>query len=530
MSRPGLSYEPPLFAWNVGSIVQEIADRAGVPYDRVETDILEGYVEGFVTTNKQSAASAIEQLAGIFLFDPANFDGVLHFVPRGGPSVRSISREDCVEDGGEAVETSRKDPITVPRVINLEYYDTDGGLTKDKQTSDRSQDGRSVSDSVTETTVIMRADDAARSVVISHKVSIEEQRGEISFSLPDSHLDLTVADVVTYEGARVRITDLELDDGVQNYTAVHDRQAAYESIIEGLPIDLPAAPPALIVDESRIEIIDTHILESADDSLTYYVAVSSVGTDWQGAVVEISKDGGANWIDDSGTRANSVMGTLSSSLAVGPVPYPDRVNTVSVTLLREDMTLLPATLTEMMNRANLAIIGDELVNFSEVEQVGPAEWVIGGFLRGRKGTPVTVHPAGTRFVLLNIGILDTVDAEPFELGRSLTFRITSVGSETPSQTKTIIYQGNSQRERMPAYLRAKRDGANLVVTWQGVGRTGGGASVGMGAHFAGYRVELGSTILDTPLMEVTIPYTPGTLSVRQLNAITGPGPAATVTV
>lgn len=530
MSRPGLSYEPPLFAWNVGSIVQEIADRAGVPYDRVETDILEGYVEGFVTTNKQSAAAAIEQLAGIFLFDPTNYDGVLHFTPRGGQVVRAISRDECVDGRDEKVETSRKDPISVPRVINLEYYDTDGGLTKDKQTSDRTQDGRSVSDSVTETTVIMRADDAARSVVISHKIAIEEQRGEISFSLTDAHLDLVVGDVVTYEGARLRITDIEIDDGVQNYTTVYDRQAAYESTIEGLPIDVPTTPPALIVAESRIEIIDTHILESADDSLSYYVAVSSVGTDWAGAVVEISKDGGANWIDDSGTNANSVMGELSSGLAMGPVPYPDRVNSVSVTLLRDDMSLTPATLTEMMNRTNLAIIGDELVNFSTVEQVGPREWVIGGFLRGRKGTPVVAHPAGTRFVLLNLGILDVVDAEPFELNRPLTFRITSVGSETPSQTTTLVYQGNSQRERMPAYLKARRDGGNLMVTWQGVGRTGGGASVGMGAYFAGYRVTLGATTIDTMDRAATIPYTPGVLSVRQLNQITGPGPAATVIV
>ena len=40
MSRPGLSYEPPLFAWNVGSIVQEIAARCGIPYDRIETEVL----------------------------------------------------------------------------------------------------------------------------------------------------------------------------------------------------------------------------------------------------------------------------------------------------------------------------------------------------------------------------------------------------------------------------------------------------------------------------------------------------------
>ena len=59
MPRPGQSYEPPLFAWNVGSVVAEICQRAGLPYDAVETDLLEGHVEGFSTTNGHSAASAI---------------------------------------------------------------------------------------------------------------------------------------------------------------------------------------------------------------------------------------------------------------------------------------------------------------------------------------------------------------------------------------------------------------------------------------------------------------------------------------
>ena len=52
----------------------------------------------------------------------------------------------------------------------------------------------------------------------------------------------------------------------------------------------------------------------------------------------------------------------------------------------------------------------------------------------------------------------------------------------------------------------------------------------MGAQFAGYRVTLGASTIDTMSMSATIPYTPGTLSVRQLNRITGPGPEVTVAV
>ncbi len=531
MSRPGLSYVPPLFSWNVGSIVQEIAARCGIPYDRIETDILEGYVEGFSTTNAQSASAAIETLGGMFLFDPSNYDGMLHFIPRGGSPVAEIVSDDLIDDGRDIEKQNRKDSITIPRVVHLEYYDTDGGLTTDKQTSDRTlDDSRNTAESVTQTTIIMRADDAARAVVISHKVSIEEQRGELEFSLPVSWLQLACADVITLNGARVRITDIEIDDGQQNYKAIYDRASAYQSTISGVPIDPPSEPPSLIVSPSVIEIIDCHILSSRDDQLGYYVAVSSETQDWRGAVVELSKDGGANWIDSDATTGNAIMGALAEPLPEHTHWYRDDTNTLTVELLREDMELLPATMTEMLNRANLAIIGDELINFSEADQVGPTTWELRGLLRGRKGSGAVTHAVGERFVLLDSFGMTFVPAELFELGRNLTFRVTSFGAEPGPDSTTITLIGRSQIERQPAYIRTRRSGGDIIVSWQGVGRLGGGASVGMGAYFTGFRVSLGATTVDTTARTVTIPYSAGTLSVRQLNSITGPGPAATVNV
>ncbi|NWA25521.1 hypothetical protein HX866_11500 [Pseudomonas gingeri] len=523
------AYEPLLCGWTLPSIIAEICERAGVPFDRIDVGLLDGYIDGFSTTNAHSAASAIEALAGVIPFDPANYGGRLHFIPRGGKPVAMLTQADLVDDGEEAERTSRGDSITVPRVVNLEYYDTEGGLTTDKQTSDRSFDNRSKAESTTETVVIMRADDAARAVVIGHKISIEEQRGEVEFSLPDSWLELVVSDIVMLGEDRLRITDIEIDDGQQNYKATFDRASAYISNIEGVPAAVPPEPPSLVISDSVMEFIDSHILRSADDALGYYIAVSSFTNNWTGAVVELSKDGGANWIDSSGTQANAIMGKTLSSLPVHTRAYRDDRNVITVELLRTDMELIAATQTEMQNRVNLAIIGDELINFSSVEQVGEKTWELGGLLRGRKGSAITSHAAGERFVLLDRIDVTFIDAELFELGRPLMFRVTSYGlSDGP--TTSITFIGRSQQERQPAYMHAHRVGSDLRVTWQGVGRTGGGASVGMGRYFTGYRITLAGTSYDTPNRSMTIPYSAGALSVRQINSITGEGPAVTVNV
>lgn len=531
MSRPGLSYEPPIFAWNVGSIIQELAERAGIPYDRINTDILEGYVEGFSTNNSQSAAAAIEALAAIYQFDHANFDGILNYVPRGAASVADIAQDELVDERGNTVETSRRDPISVPRTANMVYYDTDGDLTADKQTSDRTFDGRSKANSTTETTVIMRANDAARAIVISHKVSIEEQRGDVTFTLPDSHLDLTVSDCVRLEGiGRVRITDENLDEGVQKYVAAYDRRSAYTSNIQGLPITPPVTPPSLVVGETRIEFLDIPPLSSSDDVLGYYMAVASLNDNWTGAVIEFSRDGGQTWVASDSTRSNSVMGRILDPLPAAPVWYPDETRVVRVELLRSNMSLVDATFRDVLSRANLAVIGDELINFMDATQVTDTVWELRGLLRGRKHTPIPAeHPVGTRFVLVREAILDFMPAELFDLNRTLTFRATSIGAEAASQTISVPFVGRTQREAAAAYVDARRVGGSIQVSWQGVGRLGGGSSVGMGQFFAGYEVWINSTLQPRTLQTggtYPDPGGPVTVYIYQVNSITGRGPVA----
>src|SRR5690606_32342273 len=143
----------------------------------------------------------------------------------------------------------------------------------------------------------------------------------------------------------------------------------------------------------------------------------------------------------------------------------------------------------MLNRRNRAIIGDEIVNFADVDEVTPGVWDVGYWLRGRLGTDAVAHAIGERFILLDTAMF--IPAELSWLGRDLTFRATTFGRPVDEATIiTVPFAGQSQVERRPAYLQARRDGTNAVISWQGVGRLGAGANVAMGAYFQGYRVTL----------------------------------------
>lgn len=517
----------------LADVVREICLRAGLEEHRIDVTELEGdKVEGFLVNNAHAAFTFIQTLSAVFFFDPANHDGKLHFRKRGGAVVMTLDDQEVLEDVEEGDELKRRDNLTIPRAIHLSYHDIDGGLNTDKQSSERSLDTRSVTQSVTSTTVIMTTDQAKRVAAITHKVAIEEQRGEYAFMLPDSYLALTIGDLVEYRGQRLRINEIEIDEGFQSYKASFDRASAYVSQAVGLP-PLPATPPRdLDPGVTTLELIDGHIIAGTDDNLGYYLAATGESDAWDGALVEMSMDGGTNYIDEWLVTSSAVIGTLDTPLGAHDPATPDDVNSCQITLVPPNATLTPATLTEMMNRANLALIGDEYLNFGDAEELSPGVWEIGHLLRGRKGTAAVTHAVGERFVLLQRASVAFLPSETYLLGKTLTFRATSLNS-THQITTSLAFTGRSQIERAPAYLSGYRDGAgNVVLSWQGVGRLGGGASVGMGAYFRGYRIDIGGTLIEQQATTLTtaIDAGPTLIRVQQLNAFTGAGPATEITV
>ena len=255
------------------------------------------------------------------------------------------------------------------------------------------------------------------------------------------------------------------------------------------------------------------------------------------ASVELSLDGGANNITSESTRVGSIMGTLVTALGDHPAAFPDVVNACQVEITTPNAALVNTDLAGMMNRRNRAIIGDELVNFADTDEVTPGTWELSHWLRGRKGTDTAAHAPGERFVMLDTTMF--IPAELAWLGRTLTFRATTFGRPADEATMaSVVFTGQSQVERRPAYLQARRDGTDVVASWQGVGRLGGGANVAMGVQFAGFQVTLTDGSTTETHNTLTGEFTgslasfvgPVTVRVQQRNQLTGLGPYIEVTI
>jgi hypothetical protein len=531
--------------YTLSSIVMELAVRAGLDPRHINVSRLAGSVRGYVVVNTYPAVEALRALSQIFLFDATSYDGRIQFVHRGQNTVATITEDEMLDDDDQDIEQQKRaDSITIPRVIHLSYFDIAGGLTPDKQSSERSGDRRAVGEMSIQTPILLSADEAAKAVAINHKVMIEDQKGELKFSLPDNYIRLTPADTifVQWDGKteRARIAKIDVQDGYQEYTLIRDRQTAYVSTAEGYPASPQSLPSSNVPGVTLIQPLDIHIIEDVDDSLgfCYYVAITGPSEAWTGALVELSYDGGENYTQSQDVTIPTIMGNLTTELNTHPQAYPDVTNTCRVRIQLPGGELEETDLAGMLSGENLAIIGDEIVQFANAEEVEEDVWELSYFLRGRKGTAPAIHPIGTRFVMLDG--LTPIPASVTDVGRTLTFRATSYGATVDTATiVSMTYTGRSQIEREVGYLEARLDGSNAIVTWQGIGRLGAGASVAHGARFAGYRVTYSDgvnapIVVDTDdqshTQNVSSLTPPITVSVVQLNDLTGAGPSTEVII
>lgn len=530
MSTIGGWIDDELVSWALASVVTDLCARCGMEPTSIDAGSLEGRVRGYMVSQKNTALAGISSLAEGHLFDMSSWGGRLFFYSRGGDPVATIPLDDMI--GTKDIDKrTRQDSISVPLVMHLQYQSPNGELDPITQTSERSIDSRAVSEESTESPDIITDEEAAQRVEIAHKLMIEAQRGEFEFELSRKWLALVVGDVIMVDGERLRITSVSIDTNSQKYKAAFDRKSAYSSDAVGVPFP-PAAPPEdRTITNSVVEFLDLPLLDDDDDDLHIIFAAERTSAFWNGVDVEVSTDGGASYFDEFGTSRDAVIGYLTEPMAAHESGVWDENSVAYVKLVDPRDTFEPYSRQQALNRQGMICIGNEVASYTNAEETNtPGVWELSGFIRGRKGTTGQAWPADTRVVLLDSATYETIGLQLYDLNRTFTARVTTLGSDDTPEMMSYQPTGRAQVERAPAKLMARRSGSDLIVSWIGVGKLGGGFQVAMGQHFTGYRVTLGANVYNTQEMTLTIPYAAGTLRVQQINSLTGPGAAAELTV
>jgi hypothetical protein len=345
------------------------------------------------------------------------------------------------------------------------------------------------------------------------------------------------------------------------------RQMRFEAFVVHLELERAesTAPQAVIASSGRalafedappgptsVMVVDLPLLPGEPLSSTrLWVAAAGASPGWRQAMIEISLDGGISYAAAGSIGPGSTIGRTLGMLPDGPSAGWDRFSAVAVELLSDRMWLEGRPEASVLAGANLAMIGDELVQFTNAEAIAPRVFRLSGLLRGRRGTEGerAGHRADEPFLLIDQATMLTCALPGEMVGGGVKVRPVGGDDGNAAPTSTIV-SGLAARPLSPVHLRLRlrQRSGEVVATWIRRSRDGYGWADFVDAPLAEaterYVVEVrrgGSLVRQAEVGEPRFVYTAAMqaadggsadamISVRQLSAQVGPGAAATADI
>ncbi|QLC23663.1 hypothetical protein HFP57_00545 [Parasphingopyxis algicola] len=281
-----------------------------------------------------------------------------------------------------------------------------------------------------------------------------------------------------------------------------------------------SATPGRVVSDPDLEHGPTrlHLLDlpALDDILhatpQLLIAAAGPSPGWRSAALEISYNGGASFDSLGRTAPPAIIGSALGVLDSGESVLFDSASSVDIELLNADMWLAGATDDALVSGANLAVLGDELIQFGIAGALGDNRFRLSRFLRGRRGTEwaTTTHALGERFVLIDAAALKAIDAPASALGGPVECVATGLGDAGEPVSVSAIVEGRQIRPPAPVHLSAARlANGDIRFAWVRRSRLGwawrSGSDVPLGEETERWRIAIEPATGQVRAAETTSP-------------------------
>lgn len=399
-------------------------------------------VKGFLIKAETSAREALEKLAQCFFFESKVSNGKLIFVRRGKSSIKTIYQDDLSARLGTSGDSEddflnieRRHDSDIYNEIRVNHIDSSADFKINSQYV-RRQSTNSVNSKTFDLGVAMTPDEA-RTVATKILDSYWKCRTQYKFKLSLKHSNIEPCDVITLNIFGnihvVRIIELNCQDGLIDVTAISEDPGIYNQKSVGATIDKTISNEVKIAPTTKFEFLDIPYLRDQDSQVKgAYVASGPFyeTNNWKGCSLLKSLDSGVSFGGYKDFNKKATLGeTLNKLGNFQQSGLLDNENYVTVKT-NGAQDLLSVDFSSMLNGANIALIGNEIIQFMFAEAVDNNTYNLYGLLRGCKGTEyaMSTHNQGERFVLLTTDTIDFIALSSADFDIESIYKAVSFGA------------------------------------------------------------------------------------------------------
>ena len=476
----------------------------------VDATQLTDSVDGYIIGSQMSVRAAIEPLQRAFYYDAVETDNAIRFVKRGIQPITIIPEDDLAAHTPQtktipaSINLIHAQEMELPALVNVAYYNNGNAYQQGAQSAKRQVvASRQVLDMQLP---ICMSDNHAKQVAEVNLYVSWTQKNTVSFTTTRKYAYLDPSDVVQVtrsSGATytLLITKRTEAAGIITWEAVVEDASVYSQVAAASSGLVIQQTTVALIGSTRIEFLDIPLLRDADDATGsgYYTAANGYDSSWAGGVLFKSSDAGATYTNVGGLPVpGTVMGTCSTTLgAFAGGNIFDELSAITV-IIDAAGQLSGVTALQVLNGANGAVIGNEIVQFRDATLIAANTYTLTGLLRGRFGTEqyIATHTASERFILLDTTTIQRQVAAINEIGLARTYKAATL-TQLLSDCASVIFTDNANglKPLSPVQIGGGRDSAgNLTITWARRTRIGGGwnnfADVPLGEAAESYSIDI----------------------------------------
>jgi hypothetical protein len=491
------------------------------------------WLGGFAASG-DSVRSALEALRNATSLRLADVGGALRI--GGAPlDVELLTDRETGAQGDESAggrsEIIRQAAGSIPAEVTVTYYDVDRDFQTGLQRAVRQGATQRVERNALPAALTA---DAAKRLAERRLARLWTERETATTHLPYRRSALRPGAVVRLEGhpGVWSVTRWSLHRLVATVELVRVRPGA-PGVDAPMNSGRPVREADLIHGPTRLILLDLPIsLDQWPDRPMLYAATAGTETGWRHAALSASFDAGATWEELRSGTAAATIGTAATALKAAGSALLDLRNDVEVSLLNEEMWLESRSDSGLASGANLAALGDELIQFGSVEPLGNGRFRLSRLLRGRRGTEwaASTHSAGEAFVLLDKDALVELGVQRPLLGGEAKVLARGLGDAEEGVLRTRLIEGRALQPPAPVHFGAARTGSgDIVLEWTRRSRNGwswlSGTDVPLGEERELYELSLSGDLFERRVQVTSSGYV-YTAAHQAADGATGPIVAA----